>query len=147
MGPIQNGAWWGALLCAVIGASGCGTTHSQFTYRASYTVNVPVKASNCYDAAIVLGAPLPRAQDIAKKVLIAVDSKIQEETATYIRATRKIRPFALLIGSGGEELTVRLEKIDPERTFVTVTTLNMPSATQRPWSCKVVEEMAAMASR
>ncbi len=136
----------GVMLGTVLLLSGCGTVTSSFVYDSSFQPNIPQTDGKCYDAAVLLKVDLPRAKDIARKVLIGLDGKILEESDTYIRAMRKMQHFALFVGGGGEELTIRLEKVDDNETFVTATTLTMGGAGHKPWSCKIVNEMVKMAS-
>ena len=105
--------------------SGCAGTHvSKYSYDENYNVNEPVKGEKCYDASVLLGVDLKRAKDIAKKVVIALDSKITEETDTLIEAQRN-RHIGVFVGSGGEEIAVNLREIDSSKTFITATTKKM----------------------
>jgi len=129
--------------------SGCaGTLVSRFSYNENYNVNQPVKGEKCYDASILLGVDMKRAKDIAKKVIIALDSKITEETDTSIKAQRN-RHIGLLVGSGGEELAVNLKEIDSNKTFITATTKTgfIGGAGQKAWSCQIIDEMVKMAAK
>ena len=129
--------------------SGCaGTSVSKYSYNENYNVNVPVKGEKCYDASVLLGVDLARAKDIAKKVIIAIDSTINEETDTVIKAQRN-RHIGVFVGSGGEELAVNLQKIDSNKTFVSVTTKTgfVGGAGQKAWSCKIIDEMVKMATK
>jgi hypothetical protein len=129
--------------------SGCaGTSVSKYSYNENYNVNVPVKGEKCYDASVLLGVDLARAKDIAKKVIIAIDSTINEETDTVIKAQRN-RHIGVFVGSGGEELAINLQKIDSNKTFVSVTTKTgfVGGAGQKAWSCKIIDEMVKMATK
>jgi hypothetical protein len=91
---------------------------------------------------------MKRAKDIAKKVIIALDSKITEETDTSIKAQRN-RHIGVFVGSGGEELTVNLKGIDSNKTFISATTKTgfVGGAGQKAWSCQIIDEMVKMASK
>ncbi len=134
-------------LCAIPIISGCSGTHlSKYSYNENYAVNEPVKGEKCYDASVLMGVDLERAQDIAKKVIIALDSTITEETETSIKAQRN-RHVGVFVGSGGEELVVNLEEIDGDKTFVSATTKTgfVGGAGQKAWSCRIIDEMVKMA--
>ena len=142
-----------SLMIATFGAmaivSGCaGLQVSEFTYDESYQINKPKKGEKCYDASVLLGVDLNRARDIAKKVLVAVDSKITEETDTLVKAKRK-RHIGLIVGSGGEELSIELKEAGENKTFTAVTTKTgfVGGAGQKAWSCQIVDEMVKMASK
>ena len=129
--------------------SGCAGTHvSKFAYNENYNVNEPLKGEKCYDASVLLGVDMKRAKDIAKKVLIALDSKITDETDTSIKAQRN-RHVGVFVGSGGEELAVDLKEIDSTKTFVTATTKTgfVGGAGQKAWSCQIIDEMVKMAAK
>ncbi len=69
--------------------SSCAGTHvSKLSYNENYNINEPVKGEKCYDASVLLGVDIERSKDIAKKVIIALDSTITEETDTVIKAQR-----------------------------------------------------------
>jgi len=126
--------------------SGCaGVQVSKFAYDETYQVNKPMKGEKCYDASVLLSVDLNRAQDISKKVLVAVDSTITEETDTLVKAQRN-RHIGVFVGSGGEELSVKLEKISENNTFTVVTTKTgfVGGAGQKAWSCQIVDEMVKM---
>jgi len=129
--------------------SGCaGTQVSKFSYNDKYIVNQPVKDEKCYDASVLLGTDMARANDIAKKVVIGLDSQITEETNSSIRAQRN-RHIGVFVGSGGEELTVNLKEIDSNKTFISATTKTgfVGGAGQKAWSCQIVDEMVKMTAR
>lgn len=126
--------------------SGCAGTHvSQYSYSEAYNVNEPVKGEKCYDASVLLSVDMQRAKDIAQKTLIALDSKITEETDTTIKAQRN-RHIGVFVGSGGEELAVNLKEIEANKTFVSATTKTgfVGGAGQKAWSCKIIDEMVKM---
>jgi hypothetical protein len=126
--------------------SGCAGTHvSKYSYDENYNVNEPVKGKKCYDASVLLGVDLKRAKDIAKKVVIALDSKITEETDTLIKAQRN-RHIGVFVGSGGEEIAVNLREIDSSKTFITATTKTgfVGGAGQKAWSCQIIDEIVKM---
>jgi hypothetical protein len=130
----------------VVFMSGCAGTHvSEFTYNENYNVNEPVKGEGCYDASVLLSVDMASAKDIAKKVIIALDSTITEETDTSIKAQRN-RHIGVFVGSGGEELAVNLKKIDNNKTFISATTKTgfVGGAGQKAWSCKMIDEMVKM---
>ena len=129
--------------------SGCAGTHvSKYSYKENYNVNQPVKGEKCYDTSVLLGVNMQRAKDIAKKALIALDSKITEETDTSIKAQRN-RHIGVFVGSGGEELSVNLKEIDSNKTFISATTKTgfVGGAGQKAWSCKIIDEMVKMAMK
>lgn len=133
----------------VIMSAGCaGTYVSKFSYNEKYSVNEPVQGEGCYDASVLLGVGMTRAKDIAKKVIIALDSTISEETDTSIKAQRN-RNIGVFIGSGGEELAVNLKKIDDNKTFISATTKTgfVGGAGQKAWSCQIIDEMVKMAAK
>jgi len=129
--------------------SGCaGVQVSKFAYDETYQVNKPIKGEKCYDASVLLGVDLNRARDISKKVLVAVDSTITKDTDTLIKAQRN-RHIGVFVGSGGEELSVKLEKINENNTFTAITTKTgfVGGAGQKAWSCQIVDEMVKMAPK
>ena len=129
--------------------SGCAGTHvSKFSYNENYNVNEPVKGEKCYDASVLLGVDMKRAKDIAKKVIIAFDSQITEETDTSIKAQRN-RHIGVFVGSGGEELAVNLKEIDSNKTFISAVTKTgfVGGAGQKAWSCQIIDEMVKMAAK
>ena len=129
--------------------SGCAGTHnSKFSFNENYNVNEPVKGEKCYDASVLLGVDLKRAKDISKKVIIALDSKITEETDTSVKAQRN-RHIGVFVGSGGEELSVNLKEIENGKTFVTATTKTgfVGGAGQKAWSCQIIDEIVKMAAK
>ena len=129
--------------------SGCAGTHvSKYSYNENYNVNEPVKGEKCYDASVVLSVNMQKAKDIAKKTLIALDSKITEETDTSIKAQRN-RHIGVFVGSGGEELAVNLKEIETNKTFVSAATKTgfVGGAGQKAWSCKIIDEMVKMAMK
>lgn len=129
--------------------SSCAGVHvSKYTYNDSYQVNKPMKGEGCYDASVLLGVALSRAKDVAKKVLVAVDSTITEEADTLIKAQRN-RHIGVFVGSGGEELSVNFKAVDNDKTFTSVTTKTgfVGGAGQKAWSCQIVDEMVKMASK
>lgn len=131
------------------GISGCaGVQTSSYSYNDSYKVNQPVKGDGCYDASVLLGKSPSDAKEIARKVLVAIDSTISEETETLINAQRN-RHIGVFVGSGGEELSIALQGASNDKTFVTVTTKTgfVGGAGQKAWSCKIVDEMVSMASK
>ena len=138
------------LVCSfIVIMSGCAGTHvSKFSYNENYNVNNPVKGEKCYDASVLLGVNMQRAKDIAKKAIIALDSKIIEETDTSIKAQRN-RHIGVFVGSGGEELAVNLKEIDSNKTFISATTKTgfVGGAGQKAWSCKLIDEMVKMATK
>jgi len=127
---------------------GCaGVQTSRHSYSDSYKANEPVKAEGCYDASVLLTKGIRESADISAKVLAAVDSTVSERTESQIKAQRN-RHIGLLIGSGGEELTIEL-KASPRGTFVTVATKTgfVGGAGQKAWSCQIVDQIVAMASK
>ena len=129
------------MLGILVSASGCGTTHSHFAYESSLQVNVPKTGQGCYDAAVELGVNLAKTREIAKKVLSINATQVREESETHLRAWTPIQTF----GGGGDELNVRLEKVDENHTFVTVTTLSLAGAMAKGWSCEVINEIVLRA--
>ena len=127
--------------------SGCGTIETHFTYNDTFQPNKPQYGKGCYEAAVLLTVNLSRAKEIADRVLVGLDGKITDDGDTYIRAVRKLHRYALIAGSGGEDLAVRLEKIDDHRTFVTATTMTMGGLTSKAWSCRIIDEMIRMAAQ
>lgn len=131
-----------------IALTGCaGVQTSSFSYSDSYKINQPLKGDDCYDASVVLPRNLLETKDIAKKVLAAIDSTIDEETDTLLKAQRN-RHIGVFVGSGGEELSIALKSVTAETTFVTATTATglVGGAGQKAWSCQIVDEMTEMAS-
>ena len=129
--------------------SGCAGTHvSKYSYNENYNVNEPIKGEKCYDASVLLGVNMQRAKDIAKKTLIALDSKITEDTYTSIKAQRN-RHIGVFVGSGGEELAINLKEIEANKTFVSATTKTgfVGGAGQKAWSCTIIDEMVKMAMK
>jgi hypothetical protein len=136
---------WSGFIAGLLCFSGCGTMNSQFVYNESFQPNIPQTDKKCYDGAVLLTVDLSRAKDIARKVLVGLDGEIKEESDTYVRAVRRIQRFALIVSSGGETLTVKLEKVDDNQTFVTAATYTMRGAAAKLWSCKIMDEMVKMA--
>ena len=137
-----------SFICVSAGILGCaGVQTSSYSYNDSYKVNQPVKGDGCYDASVLLGKNLSDTKEIAKKVLVAIDSTINEETETFIKAERN-RHIGVFVGSGGEELSVALKGVSINTTFVTATTKTgiVGGAGQKAWSCQIVDEMVGMAS-
>lgn len=138
---------FGCIFIAIM--SGCaGTLVSKFSYNENYNVNQPIKGEKCYDASVLLRVDIKRARDIAKKVIIALDSRITEETDISIRAQRN-RHIGVFVGSGGEELAVNLKEVDSNKTFISATTKTgfVGGAGQKAWSCRIIDEMVKMASK
>lgn len=138
-----------AVFAAMLVVSGCsGVQVSKYSYDDSYQVNKPIKGEECYDASVLLGVNLNRARDIAKKVLVGVDSTITEEADTLIKAKRN-RHVGVFVGSGGEVLSVKLTETGEDKTFTAVTTKTgfVGGAGQKAWSCQIVDEMVKMASK
>ena len=138
-----------AVFCFVAIISGCAGTHvSKISYDKISNINEPIKGDKCYDAAVLLGIDIKRAKDIAKKVIIALDSKITEEQGTSIKAQRN-RHIGLFVGSGGEELAVNLKEIDSNKTFISATTKTgfVGGAGQKAWSCQIIDEIVKMATK
>lgn len=134
---------------AIVILSGCaGVQVSKFAYDESYQINKPMKGEKCYDASVLLGVDINRARDIAKKALVAVDSKINEETDTLIKAQRN-RHIGVFVGSGGEELSISLKDTGENKTFMAITTKTgfVGGAGQKAWSCQIVDEVVKMASK
>ena len=134
------------IFALIVIMSGCaGTNVSKFSYNEKYNVNEPVKGEKCFDASVLLVVDQKKAKDIAKKVIIALDSTITEETDTSIKAQRN-RHIGVFVGSGGEELVVNLKEIDSSRTFISVTTKTgfVGGAGQKAWSCQIIDEMVKM---
>ena len=129
--------------------SGCGGTQvSRFSYDESFTLNQTKKSEDCYDASIFIGTNIQKAKDISKKVVIAIDSTIEEESLTFIKAQRN-RHIGVFVGSGGEELFILLQEITDTSTFITAATKTglVGGAGQKAWSCRIVDEIAKMASK
>jgi len=80
--------------------------------------------------------------------VIAIDSTIQEESLTFIGAQRN-RHIGVFVGSGGEELFITLQEITNKSTFVSAATKTgfVGGAGQKAWSCRIVDEIAKMASK
>lgn len=134
-------------LIVSIGISGCaGVQTSSFTYSDSYKPNQPVKGDGCYDASVLLSKSPVETKQIAKKALVAIDSSINEETDTLLKAQRN-RHIGVMVGSGGEELSVAMKGISVNSTFVTATTATgfVGGAGQKAWSCQIIDEMVKMA--
>lgn len=128
--------------------AGCaGVQTSKHANGDSYQPNQPVKAEGCYDASVLLTKDIRESADISAKVLAAVDSTVSERTEFQIKAQRN-RHIGLFVGSGGEELTIGF-KAAPRGTFVTVATKTgfVGGAGQKAWSCQIVDQIVAMASK
>lgn len=133
--------------CALLLTGCAGTGTSKYSpSSAQYVVNQPVKDADCYDASVMLGVGQARALDISKKVLVALDSTIQSESAEELFATRN-RHIGAFVGSGGEELRIRMAPVNAQQTFVTTTTKTgfVGGAGQKAWSCQMVDEMVKLA--
>ena len=130
---------------ALVGCAGVQT--SKLGYDDTQRVNQPVKGEGCYDASIVLATSIGEAKAMARKVLVAIDSTVSEETDTQLKAQRN-RHIGVFVGSGGEELTVTLRGVASGRTYLTATTKTgfVGGAGQKAWSCQIVDELAKMAA-
>ena len=140
---------WGLVLCISASVSACaGVERSSHVYSDTIKLNDVKKSDDCYDAAVLLGRNLSDSRELAKKALTAIDSTINEESETQIKAQRN-RYIGVFVGSGGEELLVTLKTISGDKTFVTVATKTgfVGGAGQKAWSCRIADEMVAMASR
>jgi hypothetical protein len=143
----------GVLLLGVVFGGVClvgcaGKTASEHAYDDSYRVNEPNKGEKCYDASILLAEDLGTANDLSKKALLSLDSTIEEDTPTFLKAQRK-RHVGVFVGSGGEEIFVQLEEVAGGRTFVKVATKTgfVGGAGQKAWSCEVVDTIAQLATK
>ncbi|WP_242392579.1 hypothetical protein [Anaeromyxobacter oryzisoli] len=138
------------LLLGVLAFAGCaGTLTTTHAYKTdAYELNVPVKDEGCYDSAVLLGADAPRTQDIAGKVVAALDSTVTAATDGSIAAQRN-RHVGVFVGSGGEELMVTWKAVDASQTFVTAATKTgfVGGAGQRGWSCEIVDKMVELATK
>lgn len=143
------GTWTRCSFLLLAGSlTGCaGLETSKLAYNDSVKVGEPIKTEGCYDAAILLGRDLDQSKEIAKKVLAAVDSSISEDSAEQIKAQRN-RHIGVIVGSGGEEITITLKTVAPGRTYVAVATKTgfVGAAGQKAWSCQIVDEIAKMVS-
>lgn len=134
---------------AAVGLTACaGVTTSQYSYDSSYKLNQPVKDAKCYDASVLLSKDLAASKDIARKVLAAIDASIKVDSDAQIDAQRN-RHVGVLVGSGGEELTLTFKAETAKTTFVTAATKTgfVGGAGQKAWSCQIVDEMAKMAAK
>ncbi|MDD2737071.1 MAG: hypothetical protein PHF56_24315 [Desulfuromonadaceae bacterium] len=138
----------GIVLAAALQSGCAGTLTSKYTYNNNYKTNAPVKDVNCYDASILLGVDLKKAREIGERVIVAVDATLEETTETTLKAQRN-RHIGLFVGSGGEELGIKLQPVDANNTFATITTKTglVGGAGQRAWSCEIVDKMAQMAAK
>ncbi|MFC5500603.1 hypothetical protein ACFPOE_23875 [Caenimonas terrae] len=149
---MNNRSWVGFRVLAVascVAMAGCaGLQTSGHKYSDSYKLNQPVKGEGCYDASVLLGKNVGASMEIATKVLAAIDSTVSEKTANQVKAQRN-RHIGLLVGSGGEELSISLSPVQGNRTFVTVATKTgfVGGAGQKAWSCQIVDQMVAMSAR
>lgn len=130
--------------------SGCaGTKETQFALSssASYSINQPIKSPGCYDAAVLLPVDQEASLALAKKVTVALDAAILTEEPSLIEAQRN-RHFGLFVGSGGEEIVVRLTPDASGNTLVAVTTKTgfVGGAGQKAWSCTFVDNLVQLAS-
>lgn len=136
-------------VAACVAITGCaGLQTSGHKYSDAYKVNQPVKGDGCYDASVLLAKNVADTMVIATKVLAAVDSTVSEKTATQVKAQRN-RHIGLLLGSGGEELSIGLNPVQNNQTFVTVATKTgfVGGAGQKAWSCQIIDQMVTMGSR
>ena len=122
-------------------SSGCGTTRSHYVYDSSFQVNTPQTARNCYDAAALLGVNISKAREITKKALQVNMPQVREKTETHLCAWTPLQSF----GGGGDEINVKLEKVDDTHTFVTVTTLSLAGIYAKAWSCEIINEIVLRA--
>jgi hypothetical protein len=136
-------------IIAIATIAGCaGIETSKYSYDPSYKVNQANKGEGCYDASVLLDKNAADSKDMAKKILVAIDSTITSEADNVIRAERN-RHIGLFVGSGGEELSVMLKEVPGSKTFVTATTKTgfVGGAGQKAWSCQIVDELIKMASK
>jgi hypothetical protein len=137
------------VLLALASLTGCaGLETSKFSYSQNAKINEANKSPDCYDASVLLGKNVVKSKDIAKKVLVGIDSTISVDKADEIKAERN-RHVGLFVGSGGEELSVKLKEVTAENTFITVTTKTgfVGGAGQKPWSCQIADEIVKMAAK
>jgi len=137
-----------AIAITVLVSACAGVQTSSYSFNDAYKTNVPTKGDGCYDAAVLLDKNIGESMEISKKVLAAVDSTISEETNTTLKAQRN-RHIGVFVGSGGEELVITLKEVSGNRTFVTVATKTgfVGGAGQKAWSCQIVDQIVAMASK
>jgi hypothetical protein len=136
-------------ICIAVGILSCaGVKTSSYSFNDTYKPNVPTKGEGCYDAAVLLNKSIGEARNISKKVLVAIDSTISEETSTTLKAQRN-RHIGVFVGSGGEELLVTLQEVSGNKTFVTAATKTgfVGGAGQKAWSCEIIDQIVAMASK
>ncbi|MEZ4601176.1 MAG: hypothetical protein R2940_15410 [Syntrophotaleaceae bacterium] len=139
----------GAAIGVAISLASCaGVRESSYAYNDTYTANISTNAEGCYDAAVLLDKNIVEAREISMKVLAALDSTIIEEKDTFLKAQRN-RHVGLFVGSGGEELFITLQEIPGNRTFVTAATKTgfVGGAGQKAWSCQIIDQIVAMASK
>jgi hypothetical protein len=95
---------------SVVLTSGCaGMATSGLTYDEQYKLNIPKKTEACYDASVLLGANVERTKDVTKKVLVAVDATVREETANSIAAQRN-RHIGLFVGRGSKPKSTKFSE-------------------------------------
>jgi hypothetical protein len=137
-----------AIAITVIVSACAGVKTSSYSFNDTYKTNVPTKGDGCYDTAVLLDKKIAESMEISKKVLAAFDSKISKETKTTLKALRN-RHVGVFVGSGGEELLITLQEVSENKTFVTVATKTgfVGGAGQKAWSCQIVEQIVAMASK
>lgn len=138
-----------SIIAAVLTLSACaGVETSKYSYTGNQALNYPSKSDDCYDAAILVGKNIVEAKQISLRVLAALDTSIEKDESTAIKASRN-RHIGLLVGSGGEEIFVNLKDVAKDRTFITITTKTgfVGGAGQKAWSCQVVDEVAKQAQR
>jgi hypothetical protein len=149
MHPIKKLSKLGIAICVAVGVLACaGVQTSSYSLNDTYKTNVPTKGDGCYDAAVLLDKNIGDSMEISKKVLAAVDSTVSEETRTTLKAQRN-RHIGVFVGSGGEELLITLQEVSGNKTFVTAATKTgfVGGAGQKAWSCQIVDQIVAMASK
>lgn len=137
-----------AIAFTVLVSACAGVQTSTYSFNDTYRVNVPTKGSGCYDAAVLLDKTIGESMEISKKVLVAVDSTISEETKTTLKAQRNMH-MGVFVSSGGEELLITLKEVSGNKTFATVATKTgfVGGAGQKAWSCQITDQIVAMASK
>ena len=136
-------------VASCVAMAGCaGIETSSHKYSESAKLNEPVKGIDCYEASVLLGKNAGDSMTMATKVLTAIDATVSEKTATQVKAQRN-RHIGLLVGSGGEELSVTLTPVQNDRTFVAVATKTgfVGAVGQKGWSCQVVDQLVTMSAR
>jgi len=109
-----------------------------------FVAAAPVALAARYDGVTVsFDKPVEQVQKAAVDALTTVGVEIKKQEPTVVEGKRKNK-VGLMVGSGGEILTVTLTSLEPGKTQAKVRTTKtfVGRAGQKVWDQPVLEEMA-----